>query len=161
MDRITLHDKTFRRYIDNGRIEEAIDLVAEKLNRDYADVARPVMLLSVMNGALMFTGELLKRLNFPLELISIKLRSYSGTGSTGKVVTTMGLTGDVSGRDVLIVEDCFSSLMPFLSMTRWIMSAWKAPRISLSVSALIMMNSDAIIRTFTSWTSNAPKPYLR
>ena len=105
MDKIKLYDKTFKTYLTNDQIEADIDKVAERLNRDYAGRTEPVMLLCVMNGAMLFAAELLKRLNFPLHVISIKLRSYAGTGSTGDVQVVMGLTGDVTGRDVIIIED--------------------------------------------------------
>ena len=58
-----------------------------------------------MNGSIMFTAELMKRLEFNCELVSIKLTSYEGTGSTGRVRQAMGLTAGIKGRRVIIVED--------------------------------------------------------
>jgi len=63
------------------------------------------MLLCVLNGAIMFTAALMKRISFPAELVSMKLSSYSGTQSTGKVLEVMGLTGNVEGRTVIVCED--------------------------------------------------------
>lgn len=105
MDKITLHDKTFRPFIPNAEIEKVIDNVAEKLNRDYEGCEDVPVILCVLNGAIMFTGALMKRLNFNAELVSIKLSSYVGTQSTGTVLNVMGLTGDVRGRRVIITED--------------------------------------------------------
>ena len=47
----------------------------------------------------------MKRLDFDVDLMSIKLSSYQGTSSTGQVRSEMGLTGDVTGKEVIIVED--------------------------------------------------------
>ena len=105
MDKITLHDKTFRLCIPNSRIEAAIDEVAEKINRDFANAEDVPVFLCVLNGAVMFTGAMMKRLTFNAELVSIKMSSYVGTKSTGTVLTMMGLTGSVEGKRVIIFED--------------------------------------------------------
>ena len=105
MDKVVLHDKTFVPFIDNSVLENAIDKLSAKINDDFKDSKDIPLLLCVLNGAIIFTGELLKRLNFPLEVCSIKLASYEGTGSTGKIQETMGLTADVKGRSVIVCED--------------------------------------------------------
>jgi hypoxanthine phosphoribosyltransferase len=53
----------------------------------------------------MFMGELMKRVDFDCQTVSIKLTSYEGTSSTGKVRQALGLTSDITGRDVIIIED--------------------------------------------------------
>lgn len=105
MEHITLHDKTFKIYIPYKDVESAIDKVAEKLNEDFAGSKEAPVLLCVLNGSIMFTSELMKRINFDCELVSTKLTSYSGTTSTGKVKQAMGLTADITGKKVIIVED--------------------------------------------------------
>ena len=103
--KIHLRDKTFKPYIPASRIEEAIDGVAARLNADFKDCEDVPIILCVLNGAIMFTGEILQRINFPCELVSIKLSSYQGTQSTGTVLNILGLTADVRGRRVIICED--------------------------------------------------------
>lgn len=105
MDTIKLHDRYFKPFLTNYQIEAAIDRVADRLNADFADSKEPPIFLCVLNGAIMFTAAIMKRVNFDAELISIKVKSYVGTTSTGTVLIPMGLTGDVGGRTVIIFED--------------------------------------------------------
>ena len=102
---ITLHDKTFVPYLKNEELESAIDRLAEKINQAHRGETEPVILLCVLNGAIMFTAELMKRLDFPIELMTIKVASYSGTRSGGHIQEVMGITGSVKGRKVIICED--------------------------------------------------------
>ena len=103
--RVRLHDKTFKPFITNAEINDAIDRVAERINADFKECTDIPVLLCVLNGSIMFTAELMKRLDFTCEVVSMKLSSYVGTRSTGKVREVMGMTGSVDGRRVIIVED--------------------------------------------------------
>lgn len=104
MDRIKLHDRYFKLFIPNEKIEAAVRKTAEQLNRDYADGDIPVF-LSVLNGSFMFTASLMKYITFLSELSFVKLASYSGTTSTGKTRQLIGLSSPLKGRRVIIVED--------------------------------------------------------
>ena len=105
MNKITIFDKTFRPFISNEELEKAIGKVAEKINADYGKLEEPPVLLCILNGSIMFTAELMKRLDFNCELISMKLSSYEGTESSGKVRQVMGMTGSIKGKRVIVVED--------------------------------------------------------
>ena len=105
MNNITLHGRVFKPYISYDRIQQAIDQVADRVNSDYKNCGEVPVLICVLNGAIIFTAELMKRLDFDVELYSIKLSSYQGTKSTGTVLNIMGLTGDVTNRRVIICED--------------------------------------------------------
>lgn len=102
---VTLHDKSFKPFIPNRDIEAAIDRVALRLNRDYQAGEDIPLLVCVLNGALLFTAELMKRLTFPAELCCTKLSSYEGTSSTGVIREELPVSAPVKGRRVLILED--------------------------------------------------------
>ena len=104
MDKISLHDKRFKVCTTAAQIDEAVAAVAEKINADLKDVDTPIF-LSVLNGSFMFTADLMRKVDVKSDVVFIKLASYSGTSSTGKVKQIMGLTTSVKGRTVIIVED--------------------------------------------------------
>lgn len=135
MQKIKLHDKIFRYFIPNDRLEEAIDRVAGKINDDYRDTGIVPVLLCVLNGSILFTAELMKRLDFDVDLMSIKLSSYVGTSSTGDVRTEMGLTGDVTGKEVIIVEDIVDSGRTIANLVD-ILYARKASRVKVCTMLL-------------------------
>ncbi len=84
-------------------VAAAITLLAAKLNRDYAD-KQPIV-LSVMNGALFFAGQLLPQLSFPLELNYVHATRYHGEISGNTIKWLVQPTAAVKNRNVLILDD--------------------------------------------------------
>lgn len=126
MSNIKLHDKSFKTLIPYERIERAIDEVAEKINADFKGCTDEPVLLCVLHGSIMFTGELMKRLNFECSVVCLKLSSYRGTHSTGNVVQDMGLTGSIEGKRVIIVEDIVDTGNTIVELKRVVKEAGAA-----------------------------------
>ena len=103
MQRVTLKDKTFVPYITSDKISVSVKHLAQKINTDLVN-DMPLFLV-VLNGSFMFAADLLKEVTIPCEISFIKLASYHGTSSTGTVTEMIGLTEEIKGRTVVVVED--------------------------------------------------------
>ena len=100
---VKVHDKEFKIYLSEEEIQKRVKEMAAAINKDYAG-KRPLF-VAILNGSFMFAADLFKNISIEAELCFIKLASYKGMKSSGKVVTSIGLEEDIYGKDVLIVED--------------------------------------------------------
>jgi hypoxanthine phosphoribosyltransferase len=103
METIQLHDKLFIPYLSESEILSAVNSLADRINKDYE--GKELIFLSVLNGAFMFTSDLMKRITLPCEISFMKVSSYAGTETTGRVDELIGLTSTVKDRHVIIIED--------------------------------------------------------
>lgn len=106
-DIIHVHDKTFVPYLSEHEIIEKIKALADQINGEYK--GRKPLFISILNGSFMFSSDLFKYLTIEAEICFIKLASYKGTRSSGQVVTAIGLDIDLTGRDIIIIEDIIDS----------------------------------------------------
>ncbi|MEZ0608600.1 hypoxanthine phosphoribosyltransferase [Fibrella sp. WM1] len=100
---LTILDKTFVPFIDRDRLQSRIAELAEQINRDYAN--RRPLIVGVLNGAVLFTADLLKNLTIDCEITFIRVASYDKTSSTGQIKQILGLSEVITGRDLIVIED--------------------------------------------------------
>lgn len=103
MSIIQIKDKQFRPYLSAEEIDKAVTTLAEKINKDFK--GEKVLFLAILNGSFMFASDLLKKIDVECEISFVKIASYSGTKSTGKVKKLIGLMQSLEDRNVIIVED--------------------------------------------------------
>ncbi len=103
MDKIKLHDKVFVKYIDSSVIAKTVYTIAKRIENDYSkDI--PLFLI-VLDGAIVFASDLIRQIQIPVEICSIKCSSYQGMQSTQSIKEVIGLNRDITNRRIIIVED--------------------------------------------------------
>ena len=103
MSTIKLHDKYFKPFISKDQIDEAIHKMAALVKED-CNGEVPIF-IGILNGSFMFVADFIRAYNADCEVSFVKLSSYEGTGSLGKVKELIGLTENLEGRTIIILED--------------------------------------------------------
>ena len=104
---IKLHDKYFKPFISAQEIDTAISKLAKDIAADLGDEI-PVF-IGILNGSFMVVSDFVKKYPKPCEVTFIKLASYEGLKSTEDIQRLIGLTQDLTGRTVVILEDIIDS----------------------------------------------------
>lgn len=133
MEILQVKDKAFTISIPAAEIQQQVRRVAAEINRDMA--GREPLFLPVLNGSFIFAADLLREVNIPCEISFIKLASYQGTRSTGEIREVIGLNTDITGRDIVVVEDIIDS---GLTMAHMLETLEKQNPASISVCALLV-----------------------
>jgi adenylate kinase len=103
MSIIKLHDKYFKSYISEEQIEAAIQTIVKQVYEDCKDET-PIF-IGVLNGCFMFVADFVRKYSGDCEVSFVKLASYEGTSSTGKIKQLVGINENLEGRTVVILED--------------------------------------------------------
>lgn len=103
MSTVTIKDKTFRTSIPEEEIKKRVKALAGQISHDME--GKNPLLLGVLNGSFIFAADLMREMTIPCEISFVKLASYQGTTSTGKVQEVLGINEDLTDRHVIIVED--------------------------------------------------------
>lgn len=95
--------------ITEKELDETVTRLSREIARDYAD--KNLLLLCILKGSIVFTGDLMKKLAVPCEIDCMKVSSYgAGTVSGGRINILLDLhRKDLSEKDILIVEDIIDS----------------------------------------------------
>ena len=119
--------------IDQDTLQRRIAELGEEISADYA--GRDLLLVGVLKGAVFFMADLMRTLTIPCEIDFMAISSYgAGTDSSGVVRILKDLEINISGRDVLVVEDIIDSGLT-LSYLRRTLGARKPA--SLEICALL------------------------
>ncbi len=127
-----IKDREFDQFISEAAIAERVQMLAQQIDRDYAD--EPPVLVAVLNGAFVFTADLVRRLSIPAEVTFIKVKSYQEMQSTGQHKEFIGLEVPIRNRPVIIVEDIVDSGNTIRYLTQQFSE--QAPR-SIAVASLL------------------------
>jgi hypoxanthine phosphoribosyltransferase len=103
MNEITLADKQFELYITHEKIMTYVEALAERMNASLR--GQEVFFIGILNGAFIFAADMLKMIDLKCRITFVKLASYEGTMSSGKIKRIIGIHEDIKDQTVIILED--------------------------------------------------------
>ena len=104
MHLIKLHDLSFQPFISEQELSKIVDTLVQEVRSDLDKNEIPLF-VSILNGAFLFTADFIRRYEPLCEISFVKLSSYQGTISSGTVDELIGITEDLTGRTIVILED--------------------------------------------------------
>lgn len=107
METVTVLDKTFSKSISHEEIKESIAKLAVRMNKDLAD--KDVIFLGILNGVFLFAADLFRLIEFQTQITFLKVASYQGTTSSGKVKRLIGINENIENKTVVVLEDIIDS----------------------------------------------------
>ncbi|MGM9476465.1 hypoxanthine phosphoribosyltransferase [Pedobacter sp. GSP4] len=136
MHKIQVEDKEFEIFLENDTLNKRIRLLGIQMNVDYEK--KCPLFIGVLNGSFLFMADLIKEINVPCEVAFMRVASYEGTASTGKVKELIGLPENIEGRDIIVVEDIVDTGLTLSHILKTIKE--KKPA-SIKVSTLLLKPS--------------------
>lgn len=103
MGNVIFNGISFKPFIPAEAIGTRISQIAAAISEDYE--GKCPLLVCVLNGAFAFASEVFMNLSIDAEITFVRLKSYSGTESSGDVKELLGIEEDIRGRDIIIMED--------------------------------------------------------
>ena len=93
----------FAEMYSKSEIAQRVKELASQLNDDYE--GREVVFICILKGAVVFMADLMRHLQLDMSVEYLQLSSYISTESTGKIDMLLDINADISGKDVIVVED--------------------------------------------------------
>lgn len=103
MENVQVKDKTFSIFLTEEQIKARVQEMAAKINKDLA--GKKPLFLAVLNGSFIFAADLIRQIDIPCDITFVRMASYIGTQSTGRVKELIGLNEVIEGRTVVVLED--------------------------------------------------------
>jgi hypoxanthine phosphoribosyltransferase len=132
MNTVKVLDKTFQKSILQKTILEAVARMAADLDREL--MGKDPIFLAVLNGAFIFASDLFKMLQMPCSISFVKMASYEGDQSSGKVKELIGVAENLEGKHIVVLEDIIDSGLTMQSLLKTLES--KNPA-SLRIATLL------------------------
>jgi adenylate kinase len=104
MSVIKLHDKDFEPYITKNKIAKYVQYLANLVAEDLGEKETPIF-IGILNGSFMFAADFVREYPYNCHITFVKLASYNGINSSGKIKHLVGLNEDLEGKTVIILED--------------------------------------------------------
>lgn len=101
---VTLGEYSFSEYISAYKIQSRVEDLGAQINKDYNSNEPPIV-MALLNGAFIFAADLCRQFDFECQIQLIRVSSYEGLESTGKVKVDHSAEPDMTDRHVLIIED--------------------------------------------------------
>ncbi len=103
MEKVTILDKHFKKIITPETIQQRVNAMADKINHDFE--GKEVVFVGILNGVFMFAADLFRHIRLKARITFLRLASYQGMESSGKVKQLTGLNEDLKDHIVIVVED--------------------------------------------------------
>lgn len=103
------HGLELDRLFSEKEILSRIEVLGQQISDDLKDSVHPPIMIGVLNGSLYFMADLLRTLKIEAEMDFIKISSYHSTESTGTVRLIKDISAQITGRDIILVEDIIDS----------------------------------------------------
>ena len=97
--------------VSEEEIEETVKRISAKIDEDYKNSGKKLLLLCILKGSVVFMGDLMKHITLPVEIDFMKVSSYgAATKTTGNINIMLDLyRKDMNQTDILIIEDIIDS----------------------------------------------------
>ena len=126
-------DYTIEKMISEDDLQARVREVAKEIEKDYK--GKDLICVGLLKGSIMFMADLLKNVEMDLAMDFMKVSRYhGGTDSTGVVKILKDVDADLTGKDVLIIEDIIDTGLTLESVKKFLMT--KQPN-SLKVCSLL------------------------